>query len=412
MSVAVGSKRVWEGLESRFRPFGTAAVLEDTTIAARLPLLAGIGATLSIIWMATFSFVSGEASAGWVAVITGVAYAGSTTYYFASGRAELAVKVILWASVANNIVNHIVMGGFAWSGMALGWGVLVTTAAALFLGRRSTTLIGATYLAAAILLAFFEVPLRETRVAPSPEVSMLFAVNMFVVSLVLLVPMTTLLIEQIAREQARANSLLLNVLPEAVAVRLKESPGVIADEFDECTVLFADIVGFTKHSSEVPPDRLVNELNHVFSRFDDLVRDQGAEKIKTIGDGYMAVAGAPIPSSGHVDRICSLALAMEAEMPDINRALDTNFELRIGINTGSVVAGVIGASRFAYDLWGDTVNVASRMESQGEPGRIQVTRAVVEGARDSYRFEPAGTLDVRGRGEMEVFTLAYPDSPV
>lgn len=361
--------------------------------------------------MATFSFLSGEAAAGWVAIVTGVAYSGSTAYYYASGRAELAVQVILWASVANNLANHIVMGGFAWSGMALGWGVLVTTAAALFLGRRSTALSGATYLGAAIVLAFFEVPLRATRSAPAPEVSMLFAVNMFVVSLVLLIPITTLLIEQISREQSRANSLLLNVLPEVVAARLKDSPGVIADEFEETTVLFADLVGFTRHSSEVPPERLVDELNHVFSRFDDLVRGHGAEKIKTIGDGYMAVAGAPVPTSDHVDCICSLALAMGAAMHGINQDLGTSFQLRIGINTGSVVAGVIGASRFAYDLWGDTVNVASRMESQGDPGRIQVARSVVDKASSQYRFEPAGTLDVRGRGEMEVFTLAGARSP-
>jgi adenylate cyclase len=255
--VADGGQRFWQGLEGRFRPFGTAAVLEDTRIAARLPLLAGIGASLSIIWMATFSFLSGEPAAGWVAIVTGAAYASSTAYYYASGRAELAVQVILWASVANNVANHLVMGGFAWSGMSLGWGVLVTTAAALFLGRRSTVFIGATYLTAAIVLAFFEAPLRATRSAPAPEVSMLFALNMFVVSLVLLIPMTTLLIEQIAREQARANSLLLKAFPEVVAERLKKSPGIIADEFEACTVLFADIVGFTRYSSEVSPERLV-----------------------------------------------------------------------------------------------------------------------------------------------------------
>lgn len=395
----------WAGFEARFRPFGTAAALEDSRIPSRLPLFAGITATLNIAWQAAFPFLYGEPVAGWVAVATGLVYSTATLFYYLTGNARAGLYVILWVSLANNLGIHVSLGGFAWSGMALGWGVLVTAAAALFLGRRSATHIGLSYATAAVVMAILEPGLRVGRDPPAAEVSTLLAVNMFVVSLVILVPMVVLLVEQIAREQARANDLLLNVLPSAIARRLKETPGVIADEFEECTVLFADIVGFTAHSSTVRPELLVQELNLVFSRFDDLAMGLGVEKIKTIGDGYMAVAGAPLPSDGHVDSICSLALAMEAEMPRINDSLGTAFELRIGINTGSVVAGVIGVSRFAYDLWGDTVNVASRMESQGEPGRIQVTGAVVEKASDGFRFEPAGKIDVRGRGEMDVFAL-------
>lgn len=374
-------------------------------MAVRIPLVAGGAGTLNACVQGGFAIFLGEPLAGSLFLVTALIYGGATVYYYRTGDARSGVRVLLWASLANNIGIHIALGGFVWSGMSLGWGILVTTSSALFLGRRPTILLGSSYAFAAVVLVFLEPALRATREAPAAAVSAILGANMFILSLAILVPMTVLLVGQIASEQARANELLFNVLPTVIARRLKETPGVIAEEFDECTVLFADIVGFTRHASEVPPERLVAELNHIFSRFDDLVRAHRAEKIKTIGDGYMAVAGAPVPIPDHVDCICRLALAMAAEMSHINEVLGTSFKLRVGINTGSVVAGVIGASRFSYDLWGDTVNVASRMESQGRPGSIQVTKAVVDRAGDEFLFEPAGAVQVKGLDEMEVFAL-------
>jgi class 3 adenylate cyclase len=395
----------WAAIESRHQPFGTTAILEDSRFAARLPVFAGYGSALNAFAIGVFVFTQGEVGAGWLALITAAAYAVATVYYVLSGNAERTTGILLWTSLANNIGVHVLLGGFAWSGVSLGWGVLITSASALFLSRRSTLLIGGAYLVAAVVLFYFEARLRAGRPEPPVIVSTVLAMDMFIVSLLLIAPIASLLVDQIAREQSRTNSLLLNVLPGVVAKRLKQSPGVIADEFDECTVLFADIVGFTTHTHGVSPERLVEELNHVFSRFDALAQTHGVEKIKTIGDGYMAVAGVPVPHPRHVESICDLALAMSEEIPAINETLGTDFQVRIGVNTGSVVAGVIGTSRFSYDLWGDTVNVASRMESQGTAGKIQVTEAVVDHVGSGFLFEAAGTLDIRGRGEMPVYVL-------
>jgi adenylate cyclase len=217
--------------------------------------------------------------------------------------------------------------------------------------------------------------------------------------------LTSLLVEQVTKEHQRANSLLLNVFPKPIVNRLKSSTDIIADRFERCAVLFADIAGFTRHSHETNPEIVVAELNEIFSRFDGLAEEFGVEKIKTIGDGYMAVAGAPVESEDCVASICSLALAMRDEIKEANRDLGTDFDVRIGLHTGEAVAGVIGQSRFSYDMWGDTVNIASRMESQGEPGLIQATAAIRANAPSHFRFEPAGVVPVRGIGEMEVFHL-------
>lgn len=399
------NKGFWDRVESRYQPFGTTTILEDSRFAARFPVFVGFGSAANAFCIGVFVFALGEAAAGSVAVVTAAFYFGATIYYLSSGQAKHSIQIILWATVVNNVGLHIVLGGFAWSGVILGWGIVVTAASALLLSRRSTITIGGIYLVVAVAFAFFEVGLRASRPRPTVAISTVMSLDMFVVSLLILAPLTTLLVDQIAREQARANSLLLNVLPDVIAKRLKQSPKVIADEYEACTVLFADIVGFTEHSRTVTPERLVEELNHVFSRFDALAQSHGVEKIKTIGDGYMAVAGAPVANDAHVATMCDLAVEMRDQMPSVNKTLGTDFQIRIGINTGAVVAGVIGVSRFAYDLWGDTVNVASRMESQGEVGKIQVTRAVLEEAGSLYSFEPAGSVHVRGRGEMPVFIL-------
>jgi class 3 adenylate cyclase len=257
----------------------------------------------------------------------------------------------------------------------------------------------------AIVLAFLESALRSRRNPPDVVVSAGLAVDVFVVSLLILVPIVILLVEQITREQARSQGLLLNVLPAVIAERLKRSPGVIADEYASCTVLFADIVGFTEHSSRITPELLIAELNLIFSRFDALVEQCGAEKIKTMGDGYLAVAGAPEERPDHVSVVCDLGLRMQAAIPEINRELGSDFRLRVGINTGRVVAGVVGTARFSYDLWGDTVNLASRMETLTDPGSIRVTESVAKAVADRYRFDDGGTSDVKGKGPTPTYLL-------
>jgi adenylate cyclase len=206
-------------------------------------------------------------------------------------------------------------------------------------------------------------------------------------------------------EQARAESLLLNILPESIADKLKAEPQTIADQFTSASILFADVVDFTPLSDSLPPAEVVGVLDQLFSHFDELAERHGLEKIKTIGDCYMVAAGVPSPRPDHARALALMALDMLAAMRSVDDVGHLGLELRVGINSGPVVAGVIGRKRFLYDLWGDAVNTASRMESHGTPGRIQITRATKGLLEDEFVCEPRGTITVKGKGEMEAWYL-------
>ena len=211
--------------------------------------------------------------------------------------------------------------------------------------------------------------------------------------------------QKLQQEQQRSERLLLNILPPSIAERLLNHPQTIADNFAEVSVLFADIVGFTQLSSQMSPTQVVELLNQVFSHFDELAETYGLEKIKTIGDAYMVVAGLPQPRPDHAVAIVEMALAMQRSLKVVNQQTGQNLQMRMGIHTGPVVAGVIGLRKFAYDLWGDTVNVASRMESHGLPGQIQVSRTTYECLQDQYLFEERQKLVIKGKGEMTTYLL-------
>ncbi|MGD1703433.1 adenylate/guanylate cyclase domain-containing protein [Dapis sp. BLCC M229] len=206
-------------------------------------------------------------------------------------------------------------------------------------------------------------------------------------------------------EQEKSERLLMNILPEPIAFRLKQDTSAIADYFEESTILFSDIVGFTPIAASIPPIELVNLLNQIFSKFDYLAELYGLEKIKTIGDAYMVAGGLPVPKKNHAEAIANMALDMQQEIIKFTTDIGKQFQIRIGINSGPVVAGVIGRKKFIYDLWGDAVNVASRMESSGEAGKIQVTTATYELLKDKYIFEKRGIIAVKGRGRMVTYWL-------
>lgn len=212
----------------------------------------------------------------------------------------------------------------------------------------------------------------------------------------------TEIIEQKNREN---EALLLNILPGEIAIRLKGGEQEIADSFADVTVLFGDLVGFTTLSSKISASEVVEMLNGLFSRFDQAAAELGIEKIKTIGDCYMAVCGLPQACPDHADRMARMALRMAEATREYGQEIGLNLQIRIGINSGAVVAGVIGKSKFIYDLWGDTVNLASRMESTGVPGQIQVTRSVYEHLKNSFEFEKRGVVQVKGKGEIETWLL-------
>ncbi|HEY9881875.1 MAG TPA: adenylate/guanylate cyclase domain-containing protein [Leptolyngbyaceae cyanobacterium] len=214
--------------------------------------------------------------------------------------------------------------------------------------------------------------------------------------------------EALQAEQEKSERLLLNILPQAIAEELKQKQESIAYRFDDVTILFADIVNFTGLSAAISPAELVQILNEIFSTFDQLAEKHSLEKIKTIGDAYMVVGGLPQRMERHAEAVAQMALDMQQAIRQFIRTDTTPFSLRIGMDTGPVVAGVIGKKKFSYDLWGDAVNVASRMESQGQGDRIQVTATLYELLKDSYQFERRGIIDVKGKGLMTTYWLLGP----
>lgn len=207
------------------------------------------------------------------------------------------------------------------------------------------------------------------------------------------------------KEHSRTESLLLNILPATIAERLKERPETIADKFDSCTIVFADIVGFTKLAGRLPANKLVAILNKIFSRFDELAEKHGLEKIKTIGDSYMAAGGLPDRRDDHAEAVVNFALEITDYINSIKGDLGKVLQIRVGVNTGSAIAGVIGKKKFIYDLWGDAVNIASRMESHGLPGEVQISEETYRHIIGKFSIEERGLIKVKGKGQLKTYLV-------
>ena len=214
-------------------------------------------------------------------------------------------------------------------------------------------------------------------------------------------------LRQIEVEREKSDNLLLNILPEPISERLKKGEEIIADYFEDATVLFADIVGFTEMASDLSAKEVVGMLNELFSAFDQLAERYELEKIKTIGDAYMAVSGLPTPRFDHAAAVAEMALAMQLELARFNEngRLPQLLDMRIGVSSGPVMAGVIGKKKFAYDLWGDTVNMASRMESHGMKNHIQVSETTYRQLQDKFELTSRGEIEIKGKGKMLVYIL-------
>ncbi|NER08678.1 MAG: PAS domain S-box protein, partial [Okeania sp. SIO3C4] len=211
--------------------------------------------------------------------------------------------------------------------------------------------------------------------------------------------------EAVKFQQKQMEELLLNILPAQIAQRLQEEQRAIADSFDDVSVLFADLVGFTEFCSNVSPIEIVNFLNLIFSEFDRLTEKHSLEKIKTIGDAYMVVGGLLVQLDNHLQAIANMALDMQVSFANLCDRLEKPLTLRIGIHVGPVVAGVIGQTKYIYDLWGDTVNIAHRMESSGIAGEIQVTSTVYQRLQKKFVFEERGEVSIKGKGDMTTYFL-------
>src|SRR5215218_8348535 len=309
-------------------------------------------------------------------------------------------------------LSMIPLGGFLASGGVGLWGILAPLGALVFSDVRAA---GRWYVAYVVVFLGSGIA-GELLGGVSPAVpewftSTMLALNVTVAGAIVFTLLALFAAQRrnalaaLRVEQAKAESLLLNILPQSIADKLKAEPQTIADQFSSASILFADVVDFTPLSERLPPAEVVGMLDHLFSHFDVLAERHGLEKIKTIGDCYMVAAGVPSPQADHAQALALMALDMQAAMRSVDEVAHLGLELRVGINSGPVVAGVIGWKRFLYDLWGDAVNTASRMESQGTSGRIQITGATKDLLEDEFVCEPRGTIPVKGKGEMEAWYL-------
>lgn len=394
-----------ERLQSRFQPCGILTTLEDSRLGLRIMLANSIVPPLLTLLTVLASWALDEPEVGWVLVAFMFAQLSAGVLFVRTGRTRQAVLVQLCALLAASTACHLLLGGYLWSGGSLLYGIAVGAGAALFVGRRATVALLAAGLVVAITLAPLEPVLQDRRDQPLLGLSVFVMVSLYVAVLLVIVPPTAALVERLRIEQGRTRALMLNVLPASVAERLKAGDTVVADHHAACTIVFADLSGFTAHAERLPATQVVHELNTIVTRFDALVAKRGAEKIKTIGDGYLAACGLPDPDPDHVRTACDLALDMRDAMDSLNTQLGTSYRLRVGVHTGPAVAGVIGTTKFAYDVWGDTVNVASRLESTGVPGAVAVSEAVAASAAGSFVFEPVGTRGLKGHGRVRVLHL-------
>ena len=313
-------------------------------------------------------------------------------------------------------VGMMLVGGFLPSGGVGLWGILAPLGALVFLEVRQAVRWFAAFVLIFLLLGIAGEMLISDADLPVGFTSTMLALNVIGAAsvaftlLAVFAQQRNAALTALRAEQEKSEALLVNILPGSIAARLKAANQTIADHFDATSILFADVVDFTPLSQRLSPAEMVGILDRLFSHFDALVERHGLEKIKTVGDCYMAAAGVPDPHRDHARRAALLALDMREAVATSAVAGREGLELRIGINSGPVVAGVIGRKRFLYDLWSDAVNTASRMESHGTPGEIQITRETYELLKDEFVCRRRGRIPVKGKGEMETWYLVGPRS--
>jgi adenylate cyclase len=376
-----------------------------------LVLSSSLMATLAFIWVGTYAVLG-----LWLPAAIPFAYqlaSAASIYTFArTCRFHLFRASQLVMSLLLPFALQWSLGRFAASSAVALWAFACPVGALLFIGTRQAV---PWFLAFGALVVFSGL-IDPALADGAPEIPEGVVIAFFVLNILGVCATAYVLLQYFVRareralaelevERAKSERLLLNVLPASVASRLKESDAVIADGYDAATVLFADIVGFTPLAQELAPAAAVALLDRIFAGRDALAARYGVEKIKTIGDAYMVAAGLPGEREDHAEAIAGMALEMGAEAERCAEQAGLPLEVRIGIDTGPVVAGVIGRAKFTYDLWGDTVNTASRMESHGSPGAIQVTERAYERLRGRFELRRRGTIEVKGKGPMTTYLL-------
>jgi adenylate cyclase len=365
---------------------------------------------ISLVWGALYLALG--ATAGLIAWLYFLVSGGAIASFSRTRNTEWLLRVELLAILLAPTISMAFVGGFVGSGAVGLWGILAPLGALVFSGSRSAVGWFVAFVAVFVVSGTVgQLAAGSASTLPGWFSATMIALNVSVAGaivfllLMLFVRQREDALAALRIEQDRAETLLLNILPRSIADKLKADSATIADQFAAASILFADIVDFTPLSNNLQPAEVVGLLDHLFTHFDLLVEGYGVEKIKTIGDCYMVAAGVPTPRADHARVMALVALEMRESLASEDGVGHLGLELRIGINSGPVVAGVIGRKRFLYDLWGDAVNMASRMESHGTPGRIQVTRATYELLRDEFELEPRGTIPIKGKGDVETWYL-------
>jgi adenylate cyclase len=346
-----------------------------------------------------------EAGYTWVAVMNLVTVAVTSLILLAIRLkphlfAPLITTLFIVVSVTQ-LVETALFGGLWPSGVVVIFGLAFVLGSMIAVGLKAAMWWFVAFVASVVYAALIPNWVAPIYELPDPTGDAAF--NLIAIG-ILTVAVLAYFVRQRDRFQARSDDLLHNILPDEIADRLKDGSSMIADDFPAASVLFADVVGFTPMSALMSPAELVGLLDEIFTSFDGFVGELGLEKIKTVGDAYMVAAGVPRVRPDHAHAIAELALRIRDHI-ETDEIRGHRLSVRIGINSGPVTAGIIGSHKFSYDLWGDTVNVASRMESGGVPGSIQVSEETYQLIKDEYACEPRGMTPVKGRGDMETYLL-------
>ena len=340
--------------------------------------------------------------------ILNLIYFSLTQRYHFFRSSQLALILVL------PFLLQLALGGFINSSAVIFWSFICPLGALMFAEIRQAPRWLAAYLVLLVISGILQPHVRISNQLPQGFIIVFFVLNIGAVSTIAFVLLHYFVGQKdyayslLRVEQDRSEALLLNVLPREIAGRLMKGERVIADHHPSVSILFADLVGFTPLTDTLTPNEMVELLNQIFTHFDSLIEKMEVEKIRTIGDNYMIAAGLPKPRADHAQVLARLALEMNAYVESLAPIEGRRLAFRFGLNSGPVVAGVLGHKKFTYDVWGDTVNTASRMESQGEAGKIQITRAAYELLKNDFLCEPNGPISVKGKGPMETWFLMGP----
>jgi guanylate cyclase len=397
--VRVEQTSFWGRVAENTKPSGALTSMENPMTIVWMVLAWTVGSIPSSFVIIGVLFRFDEPQAGWLFTAYAVGAVLALLVFVRTGSVRGTFLFLFLSGLFTAASVHVSMGGYANAGANMMSGIALTIVAVLLWKRWEAVAAGAFIAALVVVFGFVDRSLQASRPPPDPTLPIILFTFFIVTLLILVMPVIGLLVNRLSLERKRAEDLLLNVLPREVASELKETGETTTRRFESVSVLFADIVGFTPLTADMEPERMVDQLNAVFTEFDAISARFGCEKIRTIGDAYMVACGVPTERDDHAQAIANVALEM------LKHSRTGHLRFRIGVNSGPVIAGVVGASKFQYDIWGDTVNLASRMESHGEQDKIQITEATYRLIAEDFETSPRGMIHVKGKGELHKWYL-------